>query len=99
MEILYVENRDSGVGFRGKIDNLGDIKMSSLEGKKENEGGKCHESQKKAGCWGKNIDGPRKTGKSKDTGLEFGQNRQITVDLIKIPPNRGRSWEGILEIM
>lgn len=50
MEILYVENRDSGVGFRGKIDNLGDIKMSSLEGKKENEGGKCHESQKKAGC-------------------------------------------------
>lgn len=45
MEILYVENRDSGVGLRGKINNLGDIKMSSPEGKKENQGGQRHQSQ------------------------------------------------------
>lgn len=34
MEILYVENRHSGVGFKGKINNLGDIKVSSPEEKK-----------------------------------------------------------------
>lgn len=50
MEIMYVENRGSGVGFRGKINNLGDIKMSSPEGKKENRGGQCHESQERLGC-------------------------------------------------
>lgn len=32
---MYVENRGSGVGFRGKINNLGDIKMSSPEGKRK----------------------------------------------------------------
>lgn len=100
MEIMYMENRGSRVGFRGKINNLGDIKMSSPEGKKENRGGQCHENQERLGCWGKSIDGPRKTRKSKDKikGKKFGQNLQITVDLSKIPLNRGNSWEGIFEI-
>lgn len=38
MEILYVENRHSGVGFKGKINNLGDIKVSSPEEKKGKSG-------------------------------------------------------------
>lgn len=36
MEILYVENRENRAGFRGKINNLGETKMSSPEEKKEN---------------------------------------------------------------
>jgi len=35
MEILYVENRNSRLGFRGKINNLGNIKVSSPEGKRK----------------------------------------------------------------
>ena len=45
-----MENKDRGVGFRGKINNLGDIKMSSPEGKKENQGDQCNESQERAEC-------------------------------------------------
>lgn len=39
MEILYVENRDNRVGFRGKINTLVDIKMPFPEQNKENQGG------------------------------------------------------------
>lgn len=38
METLYVENRDNGVGFKGKINNVGDMKMFFLEENKENQG-------------------------------------------------------------
>lgn len=37
-------NSGSGVCFRGKINNLGDIQMSSLKQKIENQGGQCHKS-------------------------------------------------------
>lgn len=48
MEILYVENRDNRVSFRGKINNLGDIKMFFPEENKENQGGKSYKSPRRA---------------------------------------------------
>lgn len=97
---MYTENRDSRVGFRGKINNQRDIKMSSPEGKKENQGGQRHKSHERAGCWGKNTDVPRKTGMSEDRkeDWKFVQNIPITVDLSKIPLKRGNCWEDLFEI-
>lgn len=43
-----MENRDNTAGFRGKINNLGDIKMSPPEEKKEDQGEQSHEIQGRA---------------------------------------------------